>query len=188
MISGAARRRARVDAAVAAYTQWRSERDAVRAAYRVGSAAGAFGEPLAFETYQSALDREKRAATTYAGQMSRVGHLAETGLAHQLAHAGAPGNVVSAHLRRQVLQLGPGGADRGGRRQRRARLAADALQRLSDTTRPSGTDWALGIEARSRALLSAGDAADELYREAIERLPRTRMRVKPARAHRLYGE
>lgn len=81
MIWGAARRRARVDAAVAAYTQWRSERDAVRAAYRVWSAAGAFGEPLAFETYQSALDREERAATTY----SRVGHLAETGLAHQLA-------------------------------------------------------------------------------------------------------
>jgi hypothetical protein len=53
MIWGAARRRARVDAAVAAYTQWRSERDAVRAAYRVWSAAGAFGEPLAFETYLS---------------------------------------------------------------------------------------------------------------------------------------
>ena len=62
MIWGAVRRRARVDAAVAAYTQWRSERDAVRAAYRVWSAAGAFGEPLAFETYQSALDREERAA------------------------------------------------------------------------------------------------------------------------------
>lgn len=84
MIWGAARRRARVDAAVAAYTQWRSERDAVRAAYRVWSAAGEFGEPLAFETYRSPLDREERAATTYASLMSRVGHLAETGLAHQL--------------------------------------------------------------------------------------------------------
>ena len=85
MIWGAARRRARVDAAVAAYTQWRSERDGVRAAYRVWSAAGALGEPLAFETYQSALDREERAATTYASLMSRVGHLAKTGLAHQSA-------------------------------------------------------------------------------------------------------
>lgn len=85
MIWGAARRRARVDAAVAAYTQWRSERDAVRAAYRVWSAAGAFGDPLAFEAYQSALDREERAATTYASRMSRVEHLAETGLAHQSA-------------------------------------------------------------------------------------------------------
>jgi hypothetical protein len=61
MIWGAARRRARVDLAVAAYTQWRVERDAVRDAYRVRSA---FGEPLAFETYQSAIDREERAATT----------------------------------------------------------------------------------------------------------------------------
>src|SRR3954454_7060947 len=85
MIWGAARRRARVDAAVAAYTQWRSERDAVRAAYRVWSAAGAFGEPKPFETYQSALDREERTATTYASPMSRGGHLPETGLAHQLA-------------------------------------------------------------------------------------------------------
>ena len=85
MIFGAARRRARVDAAVAAYTQWRCERDAVRAAYRVWSAAGAFGEPLAFEAYQSALDREESAATTYASLMSRVGHLAETGPAHHIA-------------------------------------------------------------------------------------------------------
>src|SRR3954454_18198801 len=85
MIWGAARRRARVKAAVAAYTQWRSERDAVHAAYRVWSAAGPLDEPLAFETYQSALDREERAATTYAGRMRRVGHLTETGRAHQLA-------------------------------------------------------------------------------------------------------
>jgi hypothetical protein len=85
MIWGAACRRARVDAAVAAYTQWRSECDAVRAAYRVWSAAGAFGEPLAFETYQSALDRGERTATTYASPMSRGGHLPETGLAYQLA-------------------------------------------------------------------------------------------------------
>jgi hypothetical protein len=45
MIWGAARTRAPIDAAVAAYTQWRSERDAVRAGYRVWSAAGASGEP-----------------------------------------------------------------------------------------------------------------------------------------------
>ena len=85
MIWGAARRRARVDAAVAAYTQWCLERDAVRAAYRAWSAAGTLGEPLAFERYQSVLDREERAATTYASLMSRAGQLAETDLAHQLA-------------------------------------------------------------------------------------------------------
>jgi hypothetical protein len=90
MIWRAARRRARVDAAVAAYRQWHSERDAVRAAYRVWVAASAFAEPLAFEAYQSALDREERAAKTYAGLMRRVRHLTETGLAHQLAFIQAP--------------------------------------------------------------------------------------------------
>jgi DNA-binding CsgD family transcriptional regulator len=67
-------------------------------------------------------------------------------------------------------------------------LAADALDRLSQTTAVSGTDWALGIEARSRALLTGGDAAESLYRQAIERLERTGIRVELARAHLLYGE
>jgi DNA-binding CsgD family transcriptional regulator/tetratricopeptide (TPR) repeat protein len=66
--------------------------------------------------------------------------------------------------------------------------ASDALQRLSETTRASGTDWAAGTEARSRALLSAGQTAENCYREAIERLGRTRMRPAVARAHLLYGE
>jgi len=67
-------------------------------------------------------------------------------------------------------------------------LARGALERLAETTRPYGTDIALGIEARSRALLSDGAAADELYREAIDRLNRTRLRPDLARAHLLYGE
>ena len=66
--------------------------------------------------------------------------------------------------------------------------AVDALQRLSETTRASGSDWALGIEARSRALVSDGEAAERLYREAIDRLGRTRVRWALARAHLLYGE
>ena len=66
--------------------------------------------------------------------------------------------------------------------------ASDALQRLSETTRASGTDWALGTEARSRALLSEGQTAENCYREAIERLGRTRMRPAVARARLLYGE
>jgi DNA-binding CsgD family transcriptional regulator len=75
-------------------------------------------------------------------------------------------------------------AARSGRPER----GADALRRISEMTRASGTQWALGIEARSRALLSDGDAADELYREAIDRLARTRVRIELARAHLLYGE
>ena len=66
--------------------------------------------------------------------------------------------------------------------------AADALQRLSETTRASGADWGLGVEACSRALLSEDQTAEALYREAIERLRRTRVRVALARAHLLYGE
>ena len=69
-----------------------------------------------------------------------------------------------------------------------AEPARDALERLAETTQPCGTDLALGIEARSRALLSDGAAADDLYREAIDRLRRTRLRPELARAHLLYGE
>jgi len=67
-------------------------------------------------------------------------------------------------------------------------LAADAMQYLSETTTASGTDWAKGIEARSRALLSTGPAAEALFREAITRLDRTPVRPEAARAHLLYGE
>ena len=67
-------------------------------------------------------------------------------------------------------------------------VARDALERLAATTRPSGTDFALGIEARCRALLSSGAEADILYREAIERLSRTQLRPELARAHLVYGE
>jgi DNA-binding CsgD family transcriptional regulator len=67
-------------------------------------------------------------------------------------------------------------------------LARDALKRLEETTQPSGVDVALGIEARSRALLTNGDNAGLLYREAIERLGRTQLRTELARAHLLYGE
>jgi hypothetical protein len=68
------------------------------------------------------------------------------------------------------------------------RLARDALERLAQTTQPAGTDFALGIEARSRALVSDGAAAEALHREAIERLSRTRLRPELARAHLLFGE
>ena len=69
-----------------------------------------------------------------------------------------------------------------------AELAQNALARLAEATQPCRTDWALGTEARCRALLSGGAAADDLYREAIDRLSRTRLRPELARAHLLYGE
>jgi ATP/maltotriose-dependent transcriptional regulator MalT len=67
-------------------------------------------------------------------------------------------------------------------------LARDALDRLAGTTQPCDTDFARGIEARCRALLSDGAAADDLYREALDRLSGTRLRPDLARAHLLYGE
>jgi DNA-binding CsgD family transcriptional regulator len=73
-------------------------------------------------------------------------------------------------------------------RSRDPELAADALERLSELTGLSGTDWALGIEARSRALLDEGQDAEDLYLEATGRLGRCRIKVHAARAHLLYGE
>ncbi|WP_433174894.1 ATP-binding protein [Actinoallomurus sp. CA-150999] len=67
-------------------------------------------------------------------------------------------------------------------------LAERALERLVQRTRTFGTEWALGIEARSRALLLAGSSAEDLYEEAIDRLGRSRAAVQLARARLVYGE
>jgi DNA-binding CsgD family transcriptional regulator len=66
--------------------------------------------------------------------------------------------------------------------------AAGACQRLAVMTGASGTDWALGLQARSQALLSEGEEAERRYRESLAWLGRTRMRVELGRAHLLYGE
>jgi DNA-binding CsgD family transcriptional regulator len=66
--------------------------------------------------------------------------------------------------------------------------ARAALQRLAEAAGAAETDWGLGLAGRSRALLSDGESAERLYREAIERLGRTRLRPELARAHLLYGE
>jgi DNA-binding CsgD family transcriptional regulator len=67
-------------------------------------------------------------------------------------------------------------------------LVTFALEWLAERTRVTSSEWALGIEARVRALLSEGDVADDLYRESIERLGRTRVRVELARGYLLHGE
>ena len=68
------------------------------------------------------------------------------------------------------------------------RRGADAVDRLARTTGPCDTPWARGIEARSRALVSEGEDAELLYREAIDQLGRCRGVVALARAHLVYGE
>jgi DNA-binding CsgD family transcriptional regulator len=70
----------------------------------------------------------------------------------------------------------------------RADAAVPALERLEAATIASGAPWGVAIAARSRALLSDGDAADALYRDAIDRLTPTALRVDLARSHLVYGE
>jgi len=71
---------------------------------------------------------------------------------------------------------------------RDTRQARRALGRLAETTQAGQTDFGLGVEARARALLAEGTVAEDGYREAIDRLGRTRLRPELARAHLLYGE
>ena len=82
-----------------------------------------------------------------------------------------------------LVELVEAGARSGAREE-----AAAALRQLEERTSAIGTDWALGVQAWSRALLSDGQAAESLYREAIERLARSRIAVHLARAHLVYGE
>jgi DNA-binding CsgD family transcriptional regulator len=67
-------------------------------------------------------------------------------------------------------------------------LAADVRVRLAELAAASGTDWALGVAARSEAISTDDQQAEKLYVEAVERLGRTKMAVDLARAHLLYGE
>ena len=67
-------------------------------------------------------------------------------------------------------------------------LLSSVHEWLSERTRVTRSEWSLGTEARVRALMSEGEAADSAYREAIDRLGRTRLRPELARAHLLYGE
>jgi DNA-binding CsgD family transcriptional regulator len=66
--------------------------------------------------------------------------------------------------------------------------AVGPLERLTEIAEANGSDWALGFLARSRALLGEGQAAERLYREAIDRLGRTLIRVAHARTLLVYGE
>ena len=92
----------------------------------------------------------------------------------------APEVFVAAQALPELIEA----ASRTGQTQ----VAADALERLAEATSISQNDWAQGIHARSRALLSDGEDAEAWYRQAIDRLSRTALRTELARAHLLYGE
>ena len=70
----------------------------------------------------------------------------------------------------------------------RADIAAEGVRRLSERARLGGTPWALGVQARSRALISEGAVADALYHEAIAHLSESLAIPQLARTHLLYGE
>ena len=82
-LTRSARRKDVVERAVAAYANWRSECFAVHHAYRAWRGASSRDEPLAFDAYAAALDREERAAVQYATLVQRANTLADTGLAHR---------------------------------------------------------------------------------------------------------
>ncbi|WP_084460804.1 helix-turn-helix transcriptional regulator [Nocardia kruczakiae] len=84
------------------------------------------------------------------------------------------------HALAELVEAGVRADDHGAARR--------ALSRLERRARASGTDWALGMLSRSQALLSAGEEAEASYREALERLSRTRVAVYLARTHLVYGE
>jgi DNA-binding CsgD family transcriptional regulator len=67
-------------------------------------------------------------------------------------------------------------------------IAEAALDRLRERANACHTEWALGLLARSAALMAGDDAADDLYLESIERLERCRIAPDLARAHLVYGE
>ncbi|MBB6547697.1 helix-turn-helix transcriptional regulator [Nonomuraea rubra] len=109
-----------------------------------------------------------------------LGRYEEALVAAQQATDDTPELFVSDWARIELVEA----ATRAGRPE----AARAALDRLRQGTAAAGTDWALGVETRLRALLSDGADADRLYREAIERLSPTRVRPELARAHLLYGE
>jgi DNA-binding CsgD family transcriptional regulator len=150
----------------------------------------------------------------YQGREANVTKLVDATI--RAATAGGQGNVLGfASLARAVVANGSGryrdavgpGRDasddmpelvvamwalielvEGAIRSGETELAQLALDRLAARNDVGANDWSRGVEARSRALLAEDDVAEELYREAIERLGRTRLRPELARAHLLYGE
>jgi DNA-binding CsgD family transcriptional regulator len=112
--------------------------------------------------------------------LNGLGRYAEALAAAQDASDDTPELFVSAWALSELIEAAVRSEDTA--------RARGALERLAEATGAAETDWGLGIAARSRALLSEGEAAERLYQEAIERLGRTRLRPELARAHLLYGE
>jgi DNA-binding CsgD family transcriptional regulator/tetratricopeptide (TPR) repeat protein len=142
-------------------------------------------EPLIETTIAEAAAGGQGIAVTYAHWVAAIlynglGRYQDALVAARQASADTPGLYVSMWALPELIEA----AVRSGRPQD----AADAGARLDTITSAGGSDFGVGVQARSRALLSQGEAAASCYREAISRLGRTRNRLELARAHLLYGE
>jgi DNA-binding CsgD family transcriptional regulator len=112
--------------------------------------------------------------------MNGLGRYEEALEAAVEASAETPELYISAWASCEVVEAGSRSGD--------AERASAGLERLREQTAAAGTDWALGVLARAEALLSEGEDAEQGFREAVDRLGRTRLRPDLARAHLLYGE
>src|SRR5580704_3450387 len=174
-----------------------AEADAVRAAtgsrtapfaaMLLASLRGDQGEatPLIEATIADATARGQGVAVTYAHWAAAIlanglGRYADALAAAREASQDSPALFVAMWALPELTEA----ATRTGN----AHIASDALARLAETTQAGATDFGLGMEARSRALVSEGETAERCYREAIDRLGRTQLRPELARAHLLYGE
>jgi DNA-binding CsgD family transcriptional regulator/tetratricopeptide (TPR) repeat protein len=169
----------------------------------VAAATGTHSAPTAALRLRALQGRESEASELIAGTIEQVeerGHGTAMTVAPWAAAVlynglGRYDEAVSAAVEATIKTLDPWEfiwtlpeLIEAGSRTEDLDLARDALRQLAESTQTAGTDLALGIEARSRALLREGETAELLYEEAVERLSRTRLRPELARAYLLYGE
>jgi DNA-binding CsgD family transcriptional regulator len=167
----------------------------------VAAATGISFPPYVLVRLRALQGREREASAAIAAAIERFGGQGSTaarahwaaavlynGLARYEEAAAAAQRAIAGALNHWMLMWVLPDLVEAAARLGDGELARDALERLTQTTQPCGTEFALGMEARCRALVSEGAAADALYREAIERFSRTPLRPELARAHLLYGE
>jgi ATP/maltotriose-dependent transcriptional regulator MalT len=140
--------------------------------------------PLTEATITAAEAGGQGAAVTYAHWVTAILHNGLGHYADALTAAGQARDDSHLYVSMWALPELVEAAVRTGNTE----MAAGALEQLAETTQAGGTDFGLGLEARCRALVSQGQAADGGYHEAIERLGRAGLRPELARAHLLYGE
>jgi DNA-binding NarL/FixJ family response regulator len=169
----------------------------------VAAATGSHFPPFTLLRLRSLQGREAESSALIAGVIRQTAASGEwtsalpaywaasvlyNGLAHYEEAAAAAGQATSNPLDPWIPGWALPELVEAAAREQNAERARDALKRLAETTQACGNDFALGVEARCRALLSDGTAAENLYCEAIDRLSSTRLRTELARAHLLYGE